>query len=200
MSRALNRTTEPTTTPVELDAAKLHARVISDAEDTLLEGYLAAASDRVERYTCRSLITQTWTLKIDSFEDPDVYEGGAIIVPRPPLASVTSITYVDTDEDTQTLSTDVYAVDTSSHPGRIYLKPSQSWPSLYDKRHAVTITYVAGYGASGADVPAGLMHAMRLLFSHYYENREPIVIGKVATRIPEAIASLLENYRIWETA
>lgn len=196
---ALTRTVDPTTTPILLAEAKQQVRATSDAEDSLLESYIAAAVSRVERYTSRALLTQTWAAKIDSFGDPEMCNGsGELIVPRPPLQSVSSIQYVDTDGDTQTLSSDTYTVDTDSQPGRIYLAPDKSWPSVYGKRHAVTITYVAGYGDAGSDLPADLVHALRLQFAHMFTHREPIVLGAIATTIPQGIESLLWNYRIWE--
>lgn len=200
MSLAIARTSEPATEPLSLVEGKQHLRLTTSNEDDLINAYIGAARDRVEVFTSRALITQTWTAYFDSFDDPEICDGfGALAVPRPPLQSITSIKYQDEDDVQQTLSTDVYAVDTTSIPGRVYLKPDQSWPTVYAKRHAIEMIFVAGYGTSSADLPSGIVHATRLLLSHYYEVREPIVLGTIATQIPESIQSLLWSYRIWET-
>ena len=115
-------------------------------------------------------------------------------MPRPPLQSVTSITYVDDAGDTQTLSSSLYQVDTKSQPGRIIPAYGESWPTVRSNTlNAVTVNFVAGYGDDPEDVPAGLRHAVKFLCGHWFEQRETVVIGNGITieTVPMAVDALL---------
>jgi uncharacterized phiE125 gp8 family phage protein len=131
------------------------------------------------------------------YVDPDGsgYLDTEIVVPRPPLASVTSITYVDGAGATQTLSLSVYTVDTSEEPGRIRLAYGQSWPSIRDQRAAVTVRYVCGYGGPGS-VPEAAKAALKLYVGHLYENREVAITGTIITQVPMAFRSLIGSLAI----
>lgn len=133
--------TLPCAEPVSLDEMKLHLRIDGTDEDTLITSLIQAARSYCEDYQARAYISQTLTLKLNDFPVTD-----SIRLPRPPLVSVDSITYVDNNGATQTVSSSVYTVDTVSEPGYVYLSYNQNWP--YDVRlipNAVTITYKAGY-------------------------------------------------------
>lgn len=196
--------TQPAQEPITLAQFKEHARISRDDEDATIKGYIAAARLYAETRQRRQLITATWRLTLDGFPcagvtypygcytygtEPDQF---AIKVPRPPLQSVTSITYVDTDGVTQTLDDDLYRVDAESEPGRITPAYNQSWPYTRPQTNAVTVTFVAGYGATPATVPATTRQAIEMLAAHFYENREAILTGTIATPTPLAVESLLE--------
>lgn len=187
----LVRTTAPTTEPLTLQEVKDHLRLSGTAEDALLAGYLLAATDLVELQTLRSLITQTWTLTLDDWP-----AGGIFWLPRPPLASVTSIKYLDTDGVQQTWSSSNYRVSTGNEPGRITLGYNATLPSLYGVSDQVEVIYTAGYGANGEFVPMPILQAMLLLIGHFYENREASVIGTIASTMPFSVEALLNPYRV----
>lgn len=138
-------TTQPASEPVSLAQVKLQCRLdtseIDTTEDNLLKGYIAAARAWAEQYQNRAYVYQTITAKMDKFVS-------GIELPRPPLISVDSITYVDSNGDSQTLSSSIYDVDTTSDPGLITLAYNQLWPTLRGDHHGVTITYKAGYVAT----------------------------------------------------
>jgi uncharacterized phiE125 gp8 family phage protein len=192
--RTAKRTVAPAAEPLDADDARRHLRVTD--EDVDVAAYIAAARARVEGVTERALITQTWTVKLDGF-----WGSADLELPYPPLASVTSIVYwTDESGSTSTVAATVYEVDTASEPGRVRLKPGQSWPSdLYVKVGCITITFTSGYGATYASVPASFQQAMRLLLGHYDQNREGVVTGTIATALPEAVESLLQQERVpWD--
>lgn len=185
----LVRTSDPATEPLSLGDAKEHLRVDYTDDDDLISGLVTAARQHVEETTARALITQTWTLKLDSFP-PDT-----ILLPRPPLQSVTSITYLDSDGNSQTLSSDLYDVHTGDVPGRVTRGYNDTWPLTRGIPNAVTVTFVAGYGAAAADVPAPIVHAMKLWVADAYRNREETITGTVVARMRSADA-LLAPYRV----
>lgn len=182
----------PATTSITLAEAKAHLNQDESADDALITTLIEAADSYVQNDLSRSLVTQTRVLKLNCFPD-------YICLPYPPLASVTSITYLDSTGTSQTLGASVYAVDTSREPGRITLKYAQVWPATQAIENAVTITYVAGYGAAAA-VPSQIKAAVKLLVGHWFEQREAIVIGETVAEVPLTVQNLLTQIRNWEVS
>lgn len=157
-------------------------------EDPTLNALIAVARQAVEVEMERALITQTW----DWFKD--AFPSGDFEVPKPPLGSVTSIKYRDTNGDEQTWASANYNVDTDSAPGRIEAAYGVSYPSTRAMNNAVTVRFVAGYGDAG-DVPESIKQAMLILIAHLYEKRE-LTEGSNVTPvvIPFSVATLLAPY------
>jgi len=44
------------------------------------------------------------------------------------------------------------------------------------------------------ELPKPLLHAMKLMMSNFYENREPVVIGTTTAALPYSMEYLLEPY------
>jgi len=179
----LIQTAAPATEPVTLAEAKSHLRVDGTDDDTLITELIKGARQLVEGNTGRSLITQTWRLTLDRFPRNDE----AIRLERPPLVSVESVTYVDTNGATQTMATSDYIVDTSHVQGEVALAYDKTWPDARAQQNAVLVNYTAGYGAASA-VPEALKAAIKLRLGDLYENREASVIGTIHTANPAADA------------
>lgn len=188
---ALVLVSAPATEPVSLTEAKLHLRVDSTADDSLITALITAAREYVEAFTGRALITQTWDYILDAWPS-----GDEIVIPLPPLQSVTSVTYRDSDGNTSTVSSSTYTVDTDSEPGRVVLLTGYTWPSttLYAVG-GVRVRFVAGYGDNASDVPQALRQAMLLLVGHWYENREDATTANVRP-IPLGAQMLMWPYRV----
>lgn len=185
---ALSLVTPPAVEPVSLAEAKGQLRLSLADDDALITELIAAARDYVETCTHRALITQTWDDKRDGFPA----WSDAIWLPKPPLVSVTSVTYVDQNGVTQTWSSTLYTVDAPTGPkarmGAIVPNYGQAFPSTRDVVNAVTIRLVAGYGAAATAVPAGLKAAMKLLI-------ETWLGGGSAAPIPAAVNALLWPFK-----
>lgn len=162
----LKITTAAAIYPVTVDEVKANLRLDGTDQDTLLTSYIAAATDAVERASWVSLINRSITITYD-YCFP-----GTIELPAPPLSSVTSINYIDVDGDTQTVDTEIYAIDNVSTLARVYPALNQIWPTTADVKNAVTLIYVAGYGATAATVPAVSKQLIIQLASDYYEHAE----------------------------
>lgn len=167
--------------------------------DALLTTLLAAARSEIDGATGwlgRALITQTWDLVLDAFPDATADNPyAAIRVPLPPLVSVTSITYTDTDGVSQTVSASDYDVDSTSEPGEIRPAYGESWPSTRDVRNAVTVRFVAGYGAA-ASVPEPVKLWLRLRVSTLYAHREQFVTGTIVAPIASIGDAILASFRV----
>ena len=165
--------TAPAGVPLSIAELKAQSRlegVTGESEEALLAGYLRAAVASLEGrdgWLNRALMTQTWDLKRDCFP----YE---ILLPLPPLQSVTSITYVDTDGDSQTLASSLYQVAGVGGSGRARIAPAygQTWPSTRDQPEAVTVRFVVGYGDNPHDVPEQIRQALMLMVTESYCDRE----------------------------
>lgn len=178
--------TDPAEEPVSLTEAKAHLRVDIDDDDTFIASLITAAREYVEGAAHRAFVTQTWRLNLDEWPGDDEIE-----LPRPPLQSVTSITYKDSDGTTTTWSSSEYEVDTDSEPGRVKLAYGYSWPSAtLAATNPIKITFVAGYG-DAEDVPQKWKQAILLLLGHWYENREATIAGTIQRSIPLAVDSLI---------
>lgn len=190
-------TTAPSAEPLATDDtpsakynAKDHLRVDASDDDDLIAQLIVAVRRHAEQVLSRALITQTWTAYYDAFP-------AEIELPMPPLQSVTSVKYVDTSGSEQTVSADDYTVDTDREPGRIVPAYGESWPATRDQINAVYVKYVCGYGDLASDVPDDIVAALKLLLGHYYEHREGVIVGTIASELPSSARVLLAPYRIF---
>lgn len=182
----------PATEPVSLDDAKAHLRVTDTTDNDYITALITAARVWCERQTKRAFITQTWDVALGAFEQE-------IILTPAPLQSVSYVKYYDTNGTLQTLSSSVYQVDTTDCVGRIRLAYNQSWPDIRSGLYnGVQVRYVAGYGSSTSDVPANIKHAIKLMISHWYEVREPVIIGAPVNEVPMSVESLLNLDKVLE--
>lgn len=182
--------TAPRVEPVSLAEVKRWCKVDLDlhADDATLTSLITDVRQEIDGragWLGRALCTQTWDLYLDRFPRagdrlfaPDA-EAEAIVVPLPPLQSVTSITYVATDGTSTTLSSSLYSVDIVSEPGRIVPAYGQTWPSTRDQVNAVIVRFVAGYGTA-AQVPEGIKTYIKAMVAHLYAHREPVRDGSVS--------------------
>ena len=203
--RGLTLVTGPASEPVSLAEAKAHLRVDSADDDSLVTALIVAARQAAEAHTRRALMTQTWRLSLDRFpsapqpwwdgvrEGADLpLGGGAIELPRPPLASVTSVTVYDDADNATVADAASYYVDADSEPGRIVLRSGKTWPVAMRVAGGVEVLFVAGYGAAGA-VPQALRQGMLMLIGDLFENREAEADGGAP---PAGVAALWRPYRV----
>ncbi len=166
----------------------------TNAEDDLLNSLITAAREHVENVIHRRLISQTWDYYLLEWPGSD-----RIVLPYPPLQSVTSIAYTDTDSSstTMTVTTD-YVVDAIDkfNPG-IVLAYGKSWPGVaLTPVNPIKVIYVAGYGDASTNVPDPIIHAMKIMISHWFEHREFISEGHIIPQIPLSADSLLRPYKV----
>lgn len=184
----IDLTSAPSVEPVSRVEAKLHLNVDKSSDDDLIDAIITASRIYCENQLHRAFITQTHKLYMNRFP-------GEILVPRPPLQSVTSITYVDTDGTSQTVTASDYQEDITSEPGRIKPAFGSSWPSPRDQYKSITVTLVAGYGDAATDVPRSIVSAIKLLVGQLYMFREPVITGTIVAKLPFTFQALLETER-----
>lgn len=189
MAIALKRTSEPQSEPFTLDQMKVYLRVDDDSDDDFISVLITAARERVEDLTGRCLMQQQWQLGLDRFP----YHRGEILLPRAPLLSLDSITYLDLVGQRVTLSD--YTVDELSEPTRIRPARNTTWPQHVTDTNSIVITFTVGY----AVVPQSLQQAMRLIAASYYDNRAEVVQGASFASLPPPLSaqSLMSTYELF---
>lgn len=187
MTRTLIRTVDPTDEPVTLAQVRAQTRIDDTLEDDLLSDAIATARDYAEGVTWMPLMTQTWQLGLSGFRE--------LIELKPNLQSVTSVTYIDTNGDEQTVDAADYLVDTAAPVGAICPAYGKSWPSARNQRNSVKVTFVCGF-ASADKVPAKIKQALLMLVTHWWNNREAVTVGAAMAETPIGVRQLLLNSRV----
>lgn len=203
MAYTVRRTVAPAAPAVSTSDAKTWLRIDGNADDALVANLVEAATEMVERYVRRALVTQTLELVLDDFpRDPVAlsFYGGynlrrpalsaerlALLLPyAAPLGSVASVIYDDEDGAAVTLDAADYRVDAKSEPARIV--PSLAlgaWPDTVAEGGTVRVTYTAGYGSTAADVPALLRQAVLAVVQRLYDRE---CVGDCAEAAAGALA------------
>ena len=153
---ALTITGTPAGELLTLEEAKRHLRLYGGDLDDEVASLIRAARDYCERFAARTLRgTVTRVLKQDRWW---CHEQS---LPFPPILAVSSVTYYDVANASQTLATSNYYVElTTDDGGEIEWVFNPTIPSLYAREDAVTITYTAGY-ADLDSVPPVAVQAMK---------------------------------------
>ena len=202
--------TDWTVSAVATSDQKSFMRVDFSDDDSLIAELIKASQNVIQTYLNRAITTQTLELYLDRlpfyndlklqegiYTAPDLeYNSNYIVLPRPPVASVTHVKYFNDSDTESTFASSKYYVDLISEQARVVLRNGESWPTVTETRNAnaYVVKYVAGYGGA-SDVPPPIVQAIKLLTTHLYENREAVTSLSVNT-IPYTIGALLQPYKV----
>lgn len=180
----LTLVTAASSEPVSVTEAKTRLRIDGTDDDTDLGLMIKDAVARIDGPNGVGICMeqQTWEMSLDCF--PEI-----IYLPLSPVASITSITYIDGNGAEQTLADTEYKIDTPTR--RLVPAYGKSWPSTRYEISAVKIRFVVGYD----DVPDDLKQAIFLMVGHSYAHREAVG-AKEMSAIPEGVKSILDRYRV----
>ena len=198
------RTVAPSADSVSLSEMKSWMKVDIDDDDELIQSLIIAAQESAEKYLKRALVTQTWTLTIDSGQSslanglgdgfyelpvtalyadlPREYD-----LPYKPIQSISSVVTYDTSNASSTYSADNYFLDTAN--GRLVLNDTAVLPSSLRARASMVITYVAGY-AKPSDIPQSVRTAIMMHVQRMYDER-------IVCDMPVGCMGLLRQHRIY---
>jgi len=195
--RSLTRATAPAVEPVTLSEAKAHLRVDTATDDAYIGSLITAAREWCEQYLDRTLVHTQWVMRFDRFP-PDGTQD--IELPRPPMATAgtttaVALTFTFENGTTSTYSTASYRVDRDGTPGTVKTLYGQTWPPHLQDDNAISVTWWAGYGASGTSVPAAIRHAMLMLVGFWYEHRSTVLVGSISKQLEFAVESLLASQK-----
>lgn len=181
--------------PITLAQACAHLKMNVGDDDDVIEALTSAARELVESYTGRELMQRTYAYSLDAFPIQ-----GSIYIDKAPVKSVSAITYIDVNGDTQTVDDTIYGLDADNTSGCIYLKYGQSWPAARSQTNSVIISINTGYAPDDAspqdvtaNIPKGLISAIKIILRDLYDSR-----GGTLPIMSEAARSLIAPYRRWK--
>lgn len=169
--------------PISVIDLKNHVRIDTDDEDDLIEIYAKSARELAETFCNRVIASQQFKLTLDDFP-------GVIRLPKTPVISIDSFTYVDTSGNTQALTSNDYHFSNDEFDPVIVPPYSGSWPNAQDGYEKVVITFTCGMSS----IPGHVKNAILMIGGDLYANREtlaPITVSE----IPHTAIALLAPVR-----
>lgn len=151
-----------------------------------------------------------------------LYRRGIIDLTVPPFMALDDFKWIDTNGAEKSLA-DAFptagmdptapldqwiTVDAQDDSVRLEPLYGQFWPVTQFRIKSVKISYWAGYtdgvppngidpqdGDPAGKVPPEIKHAILMVVSNLYENREPVVVGQTVAELPLGYEALLSRYR-----
>jgi len=174
-------TVEPAEEPVTLAEASLFMRYTGSLQNAVVTALIVAARKDVESWTNKTMVTTTYEYYTNDLCDE-------ILIPTGTIQSITSITYQDSADATQTLTSTLYKLDNKSIQNKVFRDPIETYPQVLVQPNAVKITFDAGFGAASA-VPENLKTVIKMRVAELFEHREA---NTTASRQPnEAMMAIL---------
>jgi len=170
--------TDAATEPLTLAEVKTFLRITTTDYDDIINPLIKTVRQLCEKITGRDMINKTWSTYLDNFSCgfyPDNFypfvcnSDYSIGLLKSKLQSITSLEYYIDDVLTTFDATKYYITDEADYAA-IYLNKNQSFPSIDDRRQAVKITFVSGYGVNATFVPEALKEGMKFHISALFDN------------------------------
>jgi uncharacterized phiE125 gp8 family phage protein len=196
--------TAPPYEPVTLAQARDWARVdTAEGQDDVLRMLIKAMRRYAENKTGRVFIPRTFQAITPDICVVDGRNG--FVLPYPPLISVESIYYYDTDGTDTLLAASQYDVHTWREPGIVVEEWDSTWPSYRREPDAWRISFTAGYSPGSPNdergyqdsLPDDLKTWIHARIATLYENREQIITGTIVSDLPYHFADgLLDSLMV----
>ena len=153
----LNRLT-PLYPAISAHEVRSHLRATGDEEAGLIESYILAAQQEIESNCERALAAAKYELVLPKWPENSyvtskrlpfegtqfrTVKGSVIGLEMPPILKVESIQYYDDDNVSQTVSS--YDLCSKTEPGELRPELDETWPDIYSRWDAITITFWAGH-------------------------------------------------------
>lgn len=171
--------------PITLEDAKIHLRTIlgdTTEDEAILKPIITAAREFAENVTGCAFAQQELTAYPDGWETWQL--------PKPPVRSVERVTYRDENGVTRELPKESYSVDAVD--GKVYV--TEAPKERLGMGNPIEVTYTAGY----EKVPMTVRQAMLLLIGHWYNNREAVAVGSMASvEVGLTTKALLNQHKVW---
>lgn len=181
----LTRTVAPTLTSIDAALVKAGKRIRHASEDSLIQFWIAAADEYVEKRTNLALMEQTFVLRLRRILP-------SVQLPRPPLKTITSVKYAVTGGTEQVIS------DPNDRVRIDRMLPTID-TGLVEQAGTMEIEYVVG-ADDPEKVPAALRQASYLLAAHYVTAREASYreprIMQVEKTISFGVDALVKEFRV----
>ena len=167
----------------------MHLKVDITTDDTLITNLIVAATQVSEEYTNRFFIDTVIDQTCSDFAQLQTLF-------KSKVSAVAHVKYYDSDNSLQTLSATIYDTQLQYEPSQIQLADDKSFPEITKRNDAVVARYTVGYGSAASDVPEIIKQAILLTIGNFYQNRNSVVIGRIATELPMNVKWLLDTYKV----
>jgi uncharacterized phiE125 gp8 family phage protein len=179
--------TAPAVEPLSLAEAKAFLRVEHTDDDDIIAALISASRIHVETQTRRALITQSWRIAADAWP-----VDGRLPARPGPLRNLAAARVYDFNGVARAIDTGSFLVDAGAS---VLAFAPWALPSPGRLAAGIELDVVAGYGDAASDVPEPLRQAVRLLVTHWYENRG-LASPSAVTILPTTVAALIAPYRM----
>jgi uncharacterized phiE125 gp8 family phage protein len=116
------------------------------------------------------------------------------------LIAVVQIAYDDANGTEQIVPSANYYVDSVSEFAWVVPQSSIPWPTTIAAINSVRVRFRAGYQDTNSPannlVPGDIKSAILLLIGTFYAQRESMVVGTIASRLPWGVEELLRQHRV----
>jgi uncharacterized phiE125 gp8 family phage protein len=180
--------TGPAVEPVSLDEAKASLRVEHDDDDQLISALIASARMQIEGQGKIALISQNWRMMFDCWP-----HHGRIAVRPAPLRALNAARVYDFHGEPQPVDTQAFVPDLG-----VSVLAFMPWTVPVPGRIAagIELDVTVGFGNAATDVPEPLRQAIRLLVTHWYENRGIVAAADKSVVLPATVSALIASYRV----
>jgi len=180
------RLSQPTVEPVTLAEAKEHLRFDGSEEDDYITALISVSRDYIENYTGRYFAQASFAIYLESF--PGGYTPLDIAIPD--TITLDELTYLDTDNAEQTISTGL-----TLDPERRHVRYSDTWPT---DAISVRVEVTAGRDNSESPettlLPFAIKQSILLVITDLYNNRASVT--SMQTYQNKAVEMLAHPYRV----
>ncbi len=194
----VRRISGPDVEPISVAQARQQCRIDDDltAEDDLLEDYIKAARELVERETKQVLVESTYEIFLNEWPCE-----GKVSLPIGPIIAINSFEYINSDGAYVPIEADSYYPCLLDEPPYL-IYGSGGWPAVNCRPGAIRIEVRAGYAGAGSpadatNVPHTAKQAIKMLVAHWYENRESVATDTrmIPTLMPQSFWDLIYGLR-----
>jgi uncharacterized phiE125 gp8 family phage protein len=195
----LVRIQAPVNPAVTLAEVKNHLKIrqANTAQDTDLQRVADGCVNELDGWDGhlgRALITQRWSLFLDSF--PSVIE-----LPLPPLQAVTCLKHMNADGDWVHLASSEYRVSGigGNAKAEIYPAIGKTWPTVYPARDSIEVRFRCGFGDDATTIPGSLKNAILEMIGARTSVRDGVVRAEERMLPIAAMPGLqsLDHWRVW---
>ena len=180
--------TGPVGEPLSLADAKAFLRVEHDDDDSVIAALISAARNHVEALTRLGLMTQTWRIVLDCWP-----KDGRIGPRLGPLQSLAAARVYNEANVSSAIDAGHFVADAAAG---VIAAPGWSLPAPGRAVAGIELDVVIGFGEAASDVPQILIQAIRMLVSHWYENRSLVAIGQTVAMLPPSVNAMIASYRV----
>ncbi len=174
----------PSVEPVTL--AEMKAQLNIDTaytdDDTHLNAIISSARQWLEDRTSQCFIKQQRAQYMECFDDDEIEIIRGPVLITGAGVSEPVVKYYDSNDQEQTWDSSNYWLDLRALVPQIV--PKYSWPSTSGHRpNGISVTYYAGYGVDATNVPVNIKHAIKVLGTHLYNNRQFEIEGRIVGKL-----------------